>query len=69
MDGFDTGDTGVLVLGTTNLPWGLDPAINRRFQKKIYIPLPDENTRASIIKKLLKKEKHSIRSGILLKVD
>lgn len=34
-------DTGVLVLGATNLPWGLDSAIRRRFEKKVYIPLPD----------------------------
>jgi vacuolar protein-sorting-associated protein 4 len=38
MQGVGTDDTGVLVLGATNLPWALDMAIKRRFEKVHYLP-------------------------------
>ena len=31
----------VMVMGATNLPWDLDEALRRRFEKKVYIPLPN----------------------------
>lgn len=41
---------GILVLGATNIPWVLDAAIRRRFEKRIYIPLPEEPARLTMFK-------------------
>ncbi|KAL9647645.1 hypothetical protein ABK040_015135 [Willaertia magna] len=50
MQGVGKDDTGVLVLAATNVPWGLDPAIRRRFERRVYIPLPDFQARAAMFK-------------------
>ncbi|XP_076374219.1 vacuolar protein sorting-associated protein 4-like [Tachypleus tridentatus] len=50
MQGVNTDNDGILVLGATNIPWVLDAAIRRRFEKRIYIPLPEEMARLHIFK-------------------
>jgi len=50
MQGVGKDDDGILVLGATNIPWDLDQAVRRRFQKKIYIPLPEEVARLLMLK-------------------
>jgi len=53
MQGVGNDSTGVLVLGATNLPWSLDPAIRRRFERRIYIPLPDARGRLYLLNRLI----------------
>jgi len=48
----------VLTMGATNLPWLLDSAILSRFQKRIYVPLPDELARLAILKIHLTRRGH-----------
>ncbi|KAI9724581.1 MAG: Vacuolar protein sorting-associated protein 4 [Chrysothrix sp. TS-e1954] len=41
MDGVGKDSKGILILGATNIPWQLDGAIRRRFQRRVHISLPD----------------------------
>lgn len=50
MNGVGNDSNGVLVLGATNIPWQLDSAIRRRFEKRIYIALPDPESRIEMFK-------------------
>ncbi|KAF1375913.1 hypothetical protein PFLUV_G00225130 [Perca fluviatilis] len=49
------GDDRVLVMGATNRPQELDEAVLRRFAKRIYVALPDGETRVTLLKNLLGK--------------
>lgn len=60
MQGVGNDMDGVLVLGATNVPWELDGAIRRRFEKRIYIPLPDIQARVGQFKIRLGKTPHGL---------
>ncbi len=50
--GFEDSDSILLLLGATNSPWQIDPAVFRtgRFDQKIFIGLPDFDSRSAILK-------------------
>ena len=63
MDGFmksKRDDQLRIIVGATNLPWKLDAALKRggRFEKQIYVPLPDEIARKKFIEEDLNKIPH-----------
>lgn len=51
LDGFAARNTGVFVLGATNHPWDLDPALRRpgRFDQLMFVPPPDGAARKRIL--------------------
>ena len=55
-DSVASSNEGVLILAATNAPWNLDPAFRRpgRFDRIIFVPPPDREGRAEILRLLLK---------------
>ncbi|KAL4354649.1 hypothetical protein GQ457_06G040800 [Hibiscus cannabinus] len=56
MEGFDSGSEQILLIGATNRPQELDEAARRRLTKRLYIPLPEPEARAWIVRNLLEKD-------------
>lgn len=50
MDGVGKDKSGLLVLGATNCPWDIDSAIRRRFEVRVYIPLPEVDARVTMLR-------------------
>jgi transitional endoplasmic reticulum ATPase len=58
VEGFDRkAGRSLLLMGATNVPWQLDPAMMRpgRFDEKVYIPLPDLSARRKMLDLYLSK--------------
>ncbi len=58
LDGVQSSNDGLLILGATNAPWHLDAAFRRpgRFDRILFIPPPDQTGREEILKILLKEK-------------
>jgi transitional endoplasmic reticulum ATPase len=58
MDGAESSNDGILILGATNAPWHIDPAFRRpgRFDRTLFVPPPDEAGRAAIIEVMAQKK-------------
>ena len=56
LDGIQSNNDGILVIGATNAPWHLDPAFRRpgRFDRIIFVPPPDQISKQKILEILLK---------------
>lgn len=55
MDGVQSSNEGVLILGATNAPWHVDSAFRRpgRFDRVLFVPPPDQAARVEILRILL----------------
>lgn len=40
----------ILFIASTNMPWDIDEAVISRFERRIFVPLPDERARGEILK-------------------
>ena len=56
LDGLSGTEKFVLFLASTNTPWDIDDAVISRFEKRIYVPLPDEDARLGILRIQLEKK-------------
>ena len=57
MDGVDSANKDLFVLGATNHPWDIDPALRRpgRFDRMVFVPAPDVQARERILSMRLAK--------------
>jgi len=57
MDGMQSANSKLMVIGATNCPWKVDPALRRhgRLGKMIFVPPPESRIRASLFRQYLGK--------------
>ena len=51
LDGINTSNEGILILGATNAPWHVDSAFRRpgRFDQVLFVPPPDQDARKEVL--------------------
>lgn len=67
-DGVASSSERIVVIGATNRPQELDDAIRRRLVKRIYIPLPDDTARRSLITGMLQGQPSRLKSAEIERV-
>lgn len=50
MDGLTSTDELVVTMGATNIPWSIDLAMRRRFERRVYITLPEVEARTEMFR-------------------
>lgn len=64
LDGVASDNEGILIIAATNLPWQLDAGIRRRLKRKIYVPLPDQEDRALLLRHYLQRNPDDVGDAI-----
>lgn len=60
IDGQRYSNKNIIVLAATNRPWDFDSAFRRRFEKRIYVPLPNEAARLQLLRNLANKVQNTL---------
>ncbi|KAG8185308.1 hypothetical protein JTE90_023916 [Oedothorax gibbosus] len=68
MDSLSESNKFVVLIGASNMPWELDPAVLRRLEKRVLINLPDQDSRVSLFRKFLPESIH-ISDGLKISTD
>ena len=63
MDGVGAKNEGVVVLAATNAPWEIDSALRRRFEKRVFVDLPDAEARLKILQVHLEGEPMNLKDS------
>ncbi|XP_071504981.1 spastin-like [Diadema antillarum] len=64
-----SGSERILVMGATNRPQELDDAVLRRLVKRVYIQMPDQDTRKELLRQLLAKNKNPLNEADLTRLS
>jgi vacuolar protein-sorting-associated protein 4 len=68
MDGVGVNNEGVVIIAATNTPWDLDQAMLRRFERRIYVPLPDAAARRELVRSQLREASHELSASDIEKI-